>query len=116
MSRYISFFLFLIISILLVGCDGGPIYDVNYPKPVVVEPDEDTRYTINGYKDNSPTSSIDSETEENDVKLIGNKNTKKLHKADCSYAKNLKEENIAIFDLENEAVVGGYVKCTRCFK
>lgn len=115
MSKLISVFFIIFTFVFIVGCDGGPIYDISYPKPVVVEPDEDTRYTINGYKDNLSTGSISSEDDENDVKLVGNKNTKKLHKADCSYVKNLKEENIAIFDTENEATSSGYVKCSRCF-
>lgn len=104
------------------GCDGGPLYDVHYPKPVVVEPDQDTRYTINGYKDTSVTSSkpsdetTSSDAQDSNEKIIGNRNTKKLHKLECSYVKNLKEENVDIFESLEDALLNGYTQCSRCFK
>ena len=108
--------------IMCCGCDGGPLYDVHYPKPVVVEPDQDTRYTINGYKDTSVTSSkpsdetTSSDAQDSNEKIIGNRNTKKLHKLKCSYVKNLKEENADIFESLEDALLNGYTQCSRCFK
>lgn len=108
--------------IMCCGCDGGPLYDVHYPKPVVVEPDQDTRYTINGYKDTSVTSSkpsdetTSSDAQDSNEKIIGNRNTKKLHKLECSYVKNLKEENVDIFESLEDALLNGYTQCSRCFK
>ena len=108
--------------IMCCGCDGGPLYDVHYPKPVVVEPDQDTRYTINGYKDTSVTSSkpsdetTSSDAQDSNEKIIGNRNTKKLHKLECSSVKNLKEESADIFESSEDALLNGYTQCSRCFK
>ena len=115
-------FCLLLLIITLCGCDGGPLYDVSYPKPVVVEPDEDTRYNINGYKDTSinvpiqSESANDSSVEQTEERLIGNKKSKMLHKSGCSYIKNLKDENTVLFDSPDEAIFHGYSKCSRCFK
>ena len=109
--------------LLLCGCTNEALYDVSYPKPVVVLPDENTAYTINGYKDTTvSTQSQNSSSSTNSSivnsayngKYIGNTNTKKLHKISCSYIKNTSEENIEIFDNVNSAINNGYSVCKRC--
>ena len=118
MKKLFAFMCILMVVFMFSGCDGGHLYDVEYPKPVVIEPDEDTRYTINGYKDT--TSSVsDEQTSDEDSsyeRLIGNKNSKMLHKVGCSYIKKLKDENSEIFDSLDDAILNGYSKCSRCFK
>ena len=47
---------------------------------------------------------------------IGNKNSKKLHKTECIYAKNMKDENAEVFDSYDRAKIMGYVECSKCFK
>ena len=115
----------VIILTLLCGCFDDPLYTVSYSKPVVVPPDEDTYYTINGYKDttsNSSSSQVQSNNQTSneevvyDGRYLGNINTKKLHKVTCSYVKNTKEENIEIFEDINSAVLNGYSVCKRCIE
>lgn len=125
MKKILMIFLILIFSVTFCGCFDEPLYDVNYPKPVIVEPDEDTAYTVNGYKDTTVTTSSDfSETASSvssnnsstqyNGRYIGNKNSKKLHTTNCSYAKKLKEENIVIFETVNDAQAQGYECCSKC--
>lgn len=116
MTKICTLLLIFICAVSLVGCDGGPLYDVQYAKPVVVEPDENTAYTINGYKDITVSDDTASNNESEEVKFIGNKNSKKLHTAICSYVKNLNEENIEIFESLSDAKTRGYSECSRCFK
>ena len=124
MRKIFAIFLVLTLTMSLFGCNGGTLYDISYPKPVVVEPDEATRYTINGYKDitvssESTTSNLLSEndnTQTVEERYIGNTNSQKLHRIGCSYTKNLKDENITIFTSLDDAISGGYTKCSRCFK
>jgi DNA/RNA endonuclease YhcR with UshA esterase domain len=92
-----------------------------YPEPVIVLPDEETAETVNGYKtETSNTESSDEETssEEKDVpskgKYIGNKNSKKFHTRECRYAKNMKEENMIIFESLDSARLAGYTSCSVC--
>ena len=122
MKKILGFFVSLICIFALCGCDGGPLYDVHYPKPVVVEPDQETRYTINGYVTTPKpsqvqiNSSTNSDNDSEEEKLIGNKNTKMLHKLGCSYTKKLKDENAEFFDSLDDGILNGYSKCSRCFK
>ena len=115
----------VIILTLLCGCFDDPLYTVSYSKPVVVPPDEDTNYTINGYKEiNSNPSSSQSKSENTtsveepvyNGRYLGNINTKKLHKTTCSYIKKTNEENIEIFEDINSAVLKGYSVCKRCLE
>lgn len=45
---------------------------------------------------------------------IGNKNTKKFHKAGCSSVKQMNESNKVGFKSRSEAVSAGYVPCKNC--
>lgn len=122
MKKLIGIFVIVFCIFTLCSCDGGPLYDVYYPQPVVVEPDAETRYTINGYvttpapsQDTANGSTSSEQNTEND-KFLGNRNTKMLHKFGCSYVKKLKEENAEIFDSLDEGILNGYTRCSRCFK
>lgn len=121
MKKIIAFLLIISIAAMLTGCFDEPLYDVTYPKPVVVEPDEDTAYNINGYKDTKVTSSTtenvssdDTSSSISNAKYVGNKNSKKLHTAECSYAKRINDENIILFENLEDAKSKGYVSCSRC--
>lgn len=108
----------VIMLTLLCGCFDEPLYTVNYSEPVVVPPDEDTYYTINGYKDTSSHINNEEQISEEEIvydgRFLGNIKTKKLHKTTCTYIKNTKEENIEIFEDINSAVLKGYSVCKRC--
>lgn len=128
--KKILMIIFIVNIFLLCGCTDKGLYDVSYPKPVVVLPDEKTSYTINGYKDTTPSCkvqnssisvSVSSTTQSsNNVsstyngKYLGNINTKKFHKTTCSYIKKTDEANIKIFEDINAALLEGYSSCKRC--
>ena len=119
LKQIVGLMLLIIVLSLMCSCGNKPLYDVYYPKPVIVDPDEETAYTINGYKDTS-VSSQDSSSTSPDLNYegiyIGNKNSKKLHKTECIYAKNMKDENAEVFDSYDRAKIMGYVECSKCFK
>ena len=121
MKKFLYLLLASALLIFLCSCDAKLTKE--YPKPVIVLPDEETASNVNGYKteiDNSkdePSSSADnsSETSANE-KYIGNKSTKKYHTTDCRYAKNMKEENMIIFNDFYEVEASGYSSCSVCGK
>jgi len=45
---------------------------------------------------------------------VGNANSKKFHRADCSYAAKMKPANRVAFNTRDEAINAGYVPCKRC--
>ena len=123
MKKLLLLFTLVLIFAILCSCESKPLYDVNYPKPVIVEPDEDTAYNINGYKDTTFSAPITSQIQDTTEhtpstvyqgKYIGNINSKKFHKSDCTYVKNMKEENAVIFESYNAAINNGYKRCTKC--
>lgn len=126
MKRILLLILIMTTLCTLSGCFDEPLYDVHYPKPVIVEPNEETAYNVNGYKDTTVTYSEISESSSSlessgnstsgiyNGRFVGNKNSKKLHTTECSYAKKLKDENVVIFESIDEATLNGYVCCSRC--
>ena len=125
MKRILSLFLAFIL-LFLVGCNS--FAPKEYPEPVVVLPNENMAETINGYKtqntissekveQNSSKPQASSLNSQNDtLSFCGNKNTKKFHKADCRYAKNLAADRRVNFASESEALENGYSACKVCFK
>lgn len=116
-----AFFFFSLLGCSNVNNDTEKVYS----KPVVVLPDEETAYSVNGYKNtssvftssSSTTSDQGSTTQSEEVyngKYFGNKNSKKFHKEDCRYAKNMKEENLILFDERETAITTGYNECSVC--
>ncbi len=116
-------FLILFAVVICVFATSCEKEEKLYPNPVIVEPDPLTNKTANGYKpivasqpetpdvqnnnDNSSTSS---------VKYVGNRETKKFHKSDCRYAKNLAEEKkVSLMDYSS-AISSGYTPCKVCNK
>ena len=45
---------------------------------------------------------------------IGNKNSKKFHRADCSGAKDMSDKNKVVFETKEEAIKEGYSECKTC--
>lgn len=52
--------------------------------------------------------------ESGEASYIGNKNTKKLHYADCSSVNDMKDTNKVEFYTRDEPINQGYVPCKRC--
>ena len=76
--------------------------------------------TENGYKteitiDKKRVNTPDSHSTDKQAKnYIGNKNTKIVHKKDCSSINNIKEENKVFFSSYGSALSQGYKLCARC--
>jgi hypothetical protein len=105
------------LMLLLAGCNVSYTNSVRtYSKPVIVLPDEDTAYNINGYKDTTQKKSSENnnQNDNEDCKVYGNKSTKKVHNSDCRYAKNMKQENLVVFDNIEDALISGYFQCSVC--
>jgi hypothetical protein len=120
----------LIVFVIIISPLKTTTYTTTFDKPVVGYPDENTAYTINGYKDVSnssdpstnssdqSTSSVNSESSYNEYKgkYLGNKNTKKYHITTCHYIKKTREENVVIFETIDDANKEGYKSCSVCIK
>ncbi len=91
------------------GCkkDNSKIPDA--PKQIIVFPSEQTAATLNGYKQ-----SVSEDTTQNKMEYVGNSNSKKFHLSDCTYAKNIKAENVVKSFNRTEMINGGYAPCKRC--
>ena len=88
-----------IIACLLCGCGKSEQKD-NSSKPIIVMPDEQTAQTLNGY--------IDPDLQNVKIEYVGNKNSKKLHYAECQYAKNMNSENKVTSYNRDEMIANGY--------
>ena len=118
MSKIYSIFIILMIITLFCGCSGKT--EKQYPKPVIVMPNEETHYSINGYKEKADDI-VSSETHSDDISVlktayIGNKSSKKYHLPDCIYAADMKEENKRLFDEATDPEDFGFIKCKQCLK
>lgn len=132
MKKCLPMFLVVLLLICLSGCQNDTAsVKKEYPKPVIVMPDENTAYTVNGYKDTSATASeadvsssvssaaVSANSESTTAysgRYLGNINTKKIHTTQCRYIKNTKEENISIFETLNDALDAGYKQCSVCIE
>lgn len=117
MYRNILIIVPLLILIFLTGClqTKNNIDTVDHSITIVIPPDNETSYNINGYKD---TTQIADEGlyDYYDGIFFGNKNTKKYHKETCRYAKSMDESKMVFFDSSNEAKLMGYSPCSVCNK
>ncbi|MBQ6816077.1 MAG: hypothetical protein IJP26_02455 [Clostridia bacterium] len=97
----------------LCSCNKQNNNNIDDGKPTIVMPDYNTQLTVNGYK------TPDSNQNKNEVvptqeTYYANKSSKKFHKSSCSYAKNIKEENLYITNNLTELIDGGYQACKQC--
>lgn len=58
--------------------------------------------------------STNHEITQNEVSYIGNSNTLKFHRVDCTYASSISSENVVNIKLRTDALSQGYVPCRRC--
>lgn len=110
--------LLFISALLLFLCSCSSEAEKQYLKPVIVKPDEETHYTINGYKETSVSENTASDNENSSAEIvyIGNRTSNKYHLPDCTYAVNMKPENKREFDKFSIPEDYGYVKCKQCLK
>ncbi len=119
MKKTVLFTLILLIIFVLCGCGNQDTFSKDRTVTIVVPPDEDTAYTINGYKDTTAeaTSTVTNTDEEAYTgKYFGNINTKKYHRDYCRYAKSMDEKKLKLFDDTLDAHIEGYSPCSICNK
>ena len=81
------------------------------------ENNQDNKLIISNESDNRTIENENSNKSDNNESYVLNKNTKKIHKADCKSAKQMSENNKVYFDgTIDEAEAQGYSKCQNCFK
>lgn len=115
--KIIPFILVFIIISSLCSCDNRDTFSKENSVEIVVYPDEETAYTINGYKDTSNVSSEEIASEnEYTGKYFGNTSTKKYHLETCRYAKSMDEKKLKLFDDTLDAQIEGYTPCLICNK
>ena len=66
------------------------------------------------YVNTDKTVTTETSYDEEKYGYIGNKNSKKLHRADCSGAKDMNEKNKVVFETKEEAINQGYSECKTC--
>ena len=97
----------LCILLSLVGCgNSANKIDNQSEEQIIVFPSEQTKSTLNGYK-NVEIPSVE-------IVYIGNSSSKKFHKAECTYAKTIKQSNIANFKNREDFISNGYTPCGSC--
>lgn len=78
---------------------------------------QDNKFETQNEDNNQENENIISNESDNSEKYVLNKNTKKIHKADCKSVKQMNENNKVYFDGTLEEAEGqGYSKCQNCFK
>lgn len=78
---------------------------------------QDNKFETQNEDNNQENENIISNKSDNSEKYVLNKNTKKIHKADCKSVKQMNENNKVYFDGTLEEAEGqGYSKCQNCFK
>ncbi len=126
--KKIIFTIILLFIISLAGCGGTAATDTSSVKIVVV-PDNDTRNSLNGYRDPSKPFYVpeDENDETNDKETnsgltrenapyFGNISSKKYHIFDCTYAINIRDNNLALFATAADAENSGYDPCQKCLR
>lgn len=120
MKRVISLLLCILLIFSVCGC-GGSVDGVENKKdtPTVILPDETTKQTLNGYKNEDADNDNKTESNKTDdsnsaVQFYANKSSKKFHKSDCTYATKIKSENLLKSNNKNELLSNGYEACKKC--
>ncbi len=126
--KKIIFLVLLLLMVSFVGCGNTADTDTSSIQIVVV-PDNDTRNSLNGYRDPSKPFYIpedkkdatdDKKTNPNltreNAPYFGNVSSKKYHIFDCTYAVNIRDNNLALFATAAEAENSGYDPCQKCLK
>ena len=112
MKKKLSFLLVMFLILAISGCGNKK----EYPEPVIVLPNEDTAQNVNGYKIDSYNTNFLEKLEASKGKIFANSSTKKYHRKDCIYVKNMDEQKLVIFETEGDAFEGGYSACKKCIK
>lgn len=113
----------LLMSLLTACKDNNP-----KPNDIVKLPDEQTKYTANGYRSDIETSKDADLNESSDISsdvssvdttttyFVASKKSKKFHTPECIYAAKINQENKLLFQNVADAEEKGYFACGSCFK
>lgn len=121
MKKILLLFMLLIFTVL-TGCNNDNVISTSEPSvTIVVEPNNITSNNLNGYKDLSAKPSNHNKKDNNtsstnpsNAQYIGNKNSKKFHISNCTYAQKMKNENAIYFNARADATSNGYTPCSKC--
>ena len=110
MKRYLALILTVFMFLLICGCEDKKEAATTsntqaYGEVVINEPADNT---VNGYRNDNISTPI------SDTTYYGNKNSKKFHKSDCKYAKDIKAENCYKTNSRDELILKGYTPCKNC--
>ncbi len=128
MKRLIALTLSVMLILSLSGCGTTNKAADDDGTPTIVMPDSKTASTVNGYKqtdtDNTATETEPEKAPESDANTTtspeastgyyANKSSKKFHISTCSYAKNIKSENLYATESRDELINDGYQPCKKC--
>jgi len=67
-----------------------------------------------GYSDGLVITPTEEPTVQTSGSYVGNKNTMKFHKAECSSVSSMKAQNKVHMNTRDEAIANGYEPCDRC--
>jgi len=110
MRRIIAILLVVAIAFSICGCKKI-FADTDESGVVITEPVDNS---VNGYRISQPKTETVQKASATIGKYYANKNTKKFHKSDCSFASTIKETNLYICSDRNELINSGYAPCSRC--
>ena len=121
----------LVISALLCGCSANAENFSDKDCGVIINMPADG--TVNGYRkpgasavaaDNgnnempniipAEDTVIASDTATAAQNYCGNKNSKVFHKSDCTFARNISDENRVFLSSRDEFIANGYTPCKKC--
>ena len=117
MKRIIAIMLLMILVASFCGCTQKAQPETEDNSPIVIIPDYATKATVNGYKQFTSNETKENKpAEENKIsnEYYANKSTKKFHLNSCSYAENIKSENLYISKSRDELIGNGYEPCKKC--
>lgn len=81
---------------------------------LIVMPDSQTAATVNGYKTAVSSLTESAQTDNSSYSYYANTSSKKFHLSSCSYAKQIKEENLKVTNSRDELVNSGFSLCKKC--
>ena len=115
MKRIILVLLCILLIFSFCGCGGNTEQaDTEKDTPTIILPDETTKQTLGGYKENDKKEKL-ADTKENETKqFYANKSSKKFHLSSCGHAQNIKNLNLYITTDRTELITEGYNPCLKC--
>ncbi len=116
MKRIVALLLCFIMVLYCAGCDdkAPETPETEDNTPIVIIPDYTTKATVNGYKQFSTTKTETKEDNEIPGEYYANKSSKKFHLNSCSYASNIKSENLHTSKSRDKLIADGYEPCKKC--